>query len=119
MNATAGKQRVGRLAAVIGGTLLTLAVGPATAGGDAVAGAQVAERCQQCHNPAAPNSAFPKLAGQHEDYLLRTLIDYKLGNRTNPIMKSFSDQLSEQEMADVAAYYAELGGDLFTITYTK
>lgn len=108
-----------RMASAIAATMLAVITHQAHAGGDAIAGEKVAESCQQCHNPAAPNPAFPQLAGQHEDYLLRTLLDYQIGNRSNPIMKGLAGQLSEQEMEDVAAYYAGLTGNLFTVTYTK
>ena len=108
-----------RIASAITATLFAVITHPAHAGGDAIAGEKVAEPCQQCHNPAAPNPAFPQLAGQYEDYLLRTLVDYQIGNRSNPIMKGLAGPLSEQEMEDVAAYYAGLTGNLFTITYAK
>ncbi|MGQ0545391.1 MAG: c-type cytochrome [Betaproteobacteria bacterium] len=65
--------------------------------------------CVTCHGadgakPSAPDQ--PILAGQHYDYLVRALKDYKTGARQNPIMKGFAAQLSPQEIEDLAAWFA-------------
>jgi len=54
--------------------------------------------------PSAPDQ--PILAGQHYDYLVRALTDYKIGRRTNPIMKGFAGQLSKQDIEDLAAWFS-------------
>lgn len=72
------------------------------------AGRQKSAVCVTCHGPEG-NSAdpqFPRLAGQYEDYLARALMDYKSGARKNAVMSSFVAQLSEQDMRDLAAFYA-------------
>ena len=78
------------------------------AGGDAAAGQGKVAMCGACHgadgNSAAPN--FPKLAGQGERYLLKQLNDVKSGNRVIVEMTGLLDNLSEQDLADIAAYYA-------------
>ncbi|QLC72988.1 cytochrome c4 [Pseudomonas sp. LPB0260] len=78
------------------------------AGGDATAGQGKVAVCGACHgadgNSAAPN--FPKLAGQGERYLLKQLNDIKSGNRGVVEMTGLLDNLSEQDLADIAAYYA-------------
>ena len=78
------------------------------AGGDPAAGKEKSQACQACHgvdgNSLAPN--FPKLAGQYQNYLLRALMDYKSGARKNPIMNAQVAALSEQDMKDLAAYFA-------------
>lgn len=70
--------------------------------------------CASCHG-ADGNSAtgsFPKLAGQHEAYLVKQLKDYKVQGgaktaaRTNPIMAGMAAALSDQDMVNVAAYFA-------------
>ena len=53
---------------------------------------------------------FPRLAGQHEDYLLRALLDYKLGNRKDPIMQGQVANLSKQDFADLAAWFSSQKG---------
>ena len=89
--------------------LLTLGItGLAQAAGDAKAGQAKAAMCGACHgadgNSAAPN--FPKLAGQGERYLLKQLHDIKGGKRTVLEMTGILDNLSDQDMADIAAYFA-------------
>ena len=70
---------------------------------------KAAEVCAACHGadgakPSAPDQ--PVLAGQYYDYLVQALSDYKVGRRTNPIMKGFAGQLSKQDMQDLAAWFA-------------
>jgi cytochrome c553 len=83
---------------------------PAFAGGDAAAGAAKAKQvCAACHGedgnkPQQPD--FPKLGGQHYDYLLHSLKAYKTGARKNAIMAALAKPLTTREMEDLAAYYA-------------
>ena len=89
--------------------LLTLGLtGVAQAAGDAEAGQGKVAVCAACHgadgNSPAPN--FPKLAGQGERYLLKQLHDIKGGKRTVLEMTGILDNLSDQDMADIAAYFA-------------
>lgn len=78
------------------------------AAGDVERGRTIAADCASCHGPAgvSPSPNFPSLAGQRAHYLYKQLADYKAGKRSNAIMTPFAATLSEQEMADVAAYYA-------------
>lgn len=89
--------------------LLTLGItGFAHAAGNAEAGQGKVVMCGACHaadgNSAAPN--FPKLAGQGERYLLKQLKDIKSGARPIVEMTGLLDNLSDQDMADIAAFYA-------------
>jgi cytochrome c553 len=81
---------------------------PAQAADAAAAKKTVTEVCQACHgldgNSAAPD--FPKLGGQHPDYLAKALRDYKSGARKNPIMAGFAATLSPTDIDNLAAYYA-------------
>ena len=112
---------VRRAMGVVAGLVLLLAGPPAFAGGDPEAGEEVAGRCQACHGSDgnSPSPLFPHLAGQYEDYLLKTLEDYRSGAREDPVMQSFAQQLSEEEMADVAAFYAKQKSGLFTIESSR
>lgn len=78
--------------------------------GDADAGEAKAQSCAACHG-AKGNSAvanFPKLAGQHAGYTAKQLADFKQGEtRSDPVMAGQVASLSEQDMADLGAYYAE------------
>ena len=81
----------------------------AQAAGDAQAGKAKAGACAGCHGAngegVKPN---PALAGKPEGEIVQALMDYKSGKRANPIMKTFATQLSDQDMANVAAFYASL-----------
>ena len=79
------------------------------AAGDPEAGKQKILVCNSCHgedgNSIAPN--FPNLAGQGEQYTLKQLQDFKSSLRTDPTMNGMVLPLSGQDMADIAAYYAQ------------
>ena len=80
----------------------------ARAPGDAARGEARTVVCASCHG-AEGNSvvpANPRLAGQHATYLANALRDYKSGRRTNPVMAAMVAALSEQDIEDIAAYYA-------------
>jgi len=53
---------------------------------------------------------WPTLAGQHEDYLQQALTQYKLGGRTDPVMAGQVLNLTEDDIKDLAAYYAAQPG---------
>lgn len=81
--------------------------------GDIEAGKKkAAEVCAACHGPDgnSPVPDFPKLAGQHADYMVSTLKKYKNGKRANPIMMGMAATLSDQDILNVAAYYAAQKG---------
>jgi cytochrome c553 len=94
------------LTAVIG---MTLAMSTSLmAAGNASAGKSKAVMCAACHGADgnSPSDMFPKLAGQGEAYLVKQLIEFKSGVRSNAVMASMVAALSEQDMADIAAYYS-------------
>ena len=80
------------------------------AAGDAAKGQKkAAEVCAACHGPDGGKPSTPDqpiLAGQYYDYLVQALSDYKIGRRTNPIMKGFASGLSKQDIQDLAAWFA-------------
>ncbi len=83
----------------------------AATAGDVTAGkAKAATICGSCHgvNGIAIAPIYPNLAGQNEPYLVSALKDYKSGARNNPMMKPMADMLSDDDVANVAAYYASL-----------
>ena len=90
--------------------LLTASV-PAFAG-DPAAGQKKSQTCAACHGPDGNSTAsdFPKLAGQHYDYLLKALKDYKSGVRKNPLMAPMIANLTGRDMEDLAAYYSSQKG---------
>jgi|SRR5512134_1924997 cytochrome c553 len=98
-------------------TLLALVfAGAAQAAGNAEAGkTKAAQVCAACHGPEGNKPTAPEnpvLAGQHQDYLAKALKDYKTGKRNNPIMKGFAASLSNQDIADLAAWFASQKSNL-------
>ncbi len=81
---------------------------PTQAAGDAEAGKAKAAVCAGCHGPDGNSLAptFPKIAGQHAAYIEKQLAEYKSGERKNAIMAGIVTALSEQDMADLGAYFA-------------
>jgi cytochrome c553 len=71
--------------------------------------------CATCHGadgakPSAPDQ--PILAGQHYDYLVKALSDYKTGKRASAIMKGIAAPLSKQDIEDLSAWFASQKSDL-------
>jgi cytochrome c553 len=91
--------------------LLALAAAP-TLAADAARGKEKAAVCSACHGSDgnSPSPEFPRIGGQHEQYLLRALLDYQLGRRKNPIMAAQVEKLSRQDLGDLAAYFASQRG---------
>lgn len=71
-------------------------------------GAELAKPCASCHGKTgvSPSPDWPSLAGQLRPYLYKQLRDYKDGKRDNAVMKGMAGRLSDQDMADLAAFYA-------------
>jgi cytochrome c553 len=92
----------------IGATAPNLAI----AAGNPSDGKQKSQVCVACHaeDGNSTNPQFPRLAGQHADYLVKALRDYKSGERKNPIMAPFAMSLSARDMEDLAAYFSRQKG---------
>ncbi len=82
------------------------------AGGTQDASFDKAATCTACHgaNGISVNAAWPTLAGQHEDYLLNALTQYRDGTRTDPVMTAQAALLAEEDLAKLARYFASLDG---------
>ena len=94
------------------------AIGAAAQGahaGEAVAGQQKTQMCIGCHGIEGWRTAFPevykvpRIGGQHEAYIVKALQEYKSGERSHPSMRAIAASLSDQDMADLAAYYGRSG----------
>ncbi len=85
---------------------------PVWAAGDAAAGSKKTQMCQGCHGIEGFRTAYPevysvpRLGGQNAGYIVAALKAYKTGDRQHPSMRSIAASLSEQDMADLAAYYS-------------
>ena len=81
--------------------------------GDPQKGSQKVQMCQGCHGIVGWRTAYPviyrvpKIAGQHPAYIVTALKDYRGGQRSHPSMDAIAASLSDQDMADIAAYYAQ------------
>ena len=96
----------------IGILTLILTTGAAWAGGDAAAGETKAASCAGCHGASGEGAGDnPPLAGMDEAEHVTVLQAYKSGEREHAMMQMFAGQLSDEDMADLAAYYAGLGGE--------
>ena len=77
--------------------------------------AKAQEVCQACHGMdglSAASAEYPKIGGQHQDYLAKALRDYKSGARKNPVMGAMAQPLTAQDIDNVTAYYAKQPGTL-------
>jgi cytochrome c553 len=85
--------------------------------GDIKKGADKAGLCAGCHGEDgnSEDSAYPKLAGQYESYLIKALKEYKSGTRKNAIMAGFAAGLSDEDITDIAAYYTSQKHGLSTV----
>jgi len=99
-----------RTKSCIAAAVLALASVAAHADGDIARGAKLAYSCLGCHGienykNAYPKYSVPKLGGQNQAYMVAALAEYKAGARWHPTMRGFATGLSEQERADLAAYF--------------
>ena len=93
------------------------AAAPYPVQGDVAAGKAKNTACVACHGADGNGNVpiYPRLAGQHEDYLRTVLQHYQSGKRKNPIMSGMAKPLSKQDIADLAAYYASQPKGLVTV----
>lgn len=86
----------------------------AATAGDVAKGKELSATCAACHGADGNSTipANPKLAGQYESYLIRALSDYRSGARNNAIMAGFATALSDQDIRDLAAYFASQKSEL-------
>jgi cytochrome c553 len=107
-----------KFVAIVATLLLAVALfaQPAHAEGDAAAGKDLAYTCLGCHGiegyrNAYPSYRVPKLGGQKAGYLEIALKGYRAGTRKHPTMQAQATSLTDQEIADISAYLASIGGD--------
>jgi cytochrome c553 len=92
-------------------TLVALCSFTARGDGDIARGAKLAYTCSGCHGienykNAYPKYSVPKLGGQNEAYVISALAEYKSGARWHPTMRGLATALSEQDRADLAAFFS-------------
>ena len=91
--------------------ILMLAAGSAQAGGDAARGAELAVDCADCHgDDGMGDEDIPAIAGMDAAKHAKALADFKSGAVESEDMVDYVEDLNEQDMADLAAYFATLPG---------
>ncbi len=89
---------------------LAIAGSTAIAGGDASAGKAKSMTCAGCHGASgiSPNDLWPNLAGQKAGYLAKQIKAFRDGSRQDPMMTAMVKPLSDDDIENLAAYYASL-----------
>ena len=90
--------------------------------GDAAKGRELSTTCAACHGATGAESldpSYPVIAGQYADYLAKALHDYKSGKRKNAIMAGFATTLSDEDIANLAAFFASQKGPLDDLSHLK
>jgi cytochrome c553 len=112
MNPEAGKNgpRSRSRQRAVAASAILLATAVSAQAGDIAAGRRKAVQCQACHglDGLSKLPEAPHLAGQPEPYLIRSLNDYRKGVRKHEMMSIVAQQLSDADVADLAAYYAAI-----------
>ncbi len=88
----------------------------ALADGDVTAGKAKAFTCMGCHGipdyfNVYPSYRVPKIGGQHAEYIVLALEAYKSGQRSHATMQAHARSLNDQDMQDIAAFFASQSGD--------
>ena len=115
MKPIASRRRLAaRALPLVGALLAGVAPGGATAAGDAEAGAEKAYTCLGCHGVehyvnSYPTYHVPRIAGQNVEYLVAALKAYKGKLRPHPTMQANAGLLSDQDIEDIAAWFAAQG----------
>ncbi|MEE9336245.1 MAG: c-type cytochrome [Granulosicoccaceae bacterium] len=105
-----------RIKLLLVGILLAAVQSTSMAEGDVVEGQKLAHTCLGCHGVkhyvnTYPTYHVPRIAGQHEIYIVAALKAYRSKQRPHKTMQANASDLTDQNMEDVAAYFASLGAD--------
>lgn len=92
--------------ALLGASASTAMDGP----GNAAVGAEKAEACARCHGPSGvtSNPNLPNIAGQNQGYFIKQMKDFRSGYRRSAPMRDVARGLSDEDIADLAAHYAQI-----------
>jgi cytochrome c553 len=98
--------------------LLAAGLASAAPHGNVVAGQKKAAPCAACHGDGNKtlDATYPKLAGQYPDYLVKALSEYRSGKRQNAIMAGQAKALSDQDIADLAAWFGSRPGGIHDLS---
>jgi cytochrome c len=99
----------GRSNIALAGALGLLAVQATVEAGDVAYGEYLANECVTCHQRSGNFSGIPSITGWPQETFLQALNAYRWRERSNPIMQTIADQLSDEDMAALAVYFESLG----------
>lgn len=104
-----GGQQIRNLRTIFGLLTLSLLAAATASAGDAGRGKELSATCAACHGADgnSVNPEWPSLAGQHETYLVRSIKSFRDGERDNVLMSPQASALSDQDIDDLAAYFAD------------
>jgi len=107
MKPAAAPAFVALVAALLAGPCLANEA-PAAAKPDAAKGQAASATCQACHTADGSRGApaNPILQGQHPEYIVKQLTEFRSGKRKNPVMTGMASQIAEDDIANIAAFYA-------------
>jgi len=107
-----------RMSAIVVAILFAAGAHASTPVGNIAAGKNKAGVCAACHGDGNTTKGdnYPRLAGQYPDYLSKALHEYKNGKRNDVIMGGQAANLSEQDIADLTAYFGSLSGNVHDLS---
>lgn len=108
-----------RTLAILSLAAFATAAGAANVKGNVTAGQEKSKTCAACHGPTGNESTdgqYPRLAGQHPEYLVKALHEYKSGKRLNAVMAGFAGGLSDQDINDLAVFFSKQTGELHDLS---
>lgn len=107
------KKTIASTAMVVAALVASGSASAQAVAGDANRGREKVQMCQGCHGIEGWRTAFPevysvpRIGGQHATYIVNALRAYKNGDRPHPSMRGIAATLSDQDMADLAAYFSQ------------
>ena len=101
-----------RIQSTLAVTLLSFIPAIAFSAGNPAAGKSKSAVCHACHgaNGVSIQPIYPNLGGQHQNYLSKSLYDFRDGTRSNAVMSGFAANLSDADIEDISAWYASQDG---------
>ena len=107
-----------RISVILVALAFAASANASTPTGSIAAGKAKAGVCAACHGDGNKtlDASYPKLAGQYPDYLSKALHEYKSGKRKNAIMGGQAANLSDQDIADLTAYFGSLNGTVHDLS---
>jgi len=101
-----------RIQSTLAVVLLSFIPAIAFSAGNAAQGQNKSAVCHACHGETGKSiqPIYPNLGGQHQDYLVKTLKEFRNGSRQNAIMSGFAANLSDADIEDISAWYASQNG---------